>query len=143
VAASNIILIADRNSHVRMFLMREMMASGYRVKLAANGDHVLKMASSVGNIDLLILDPNLPGLEGVPLLMALRKNNGRLPIILHTHSRYDEDVIGAIDSDWVTVVEKAGDSIERIRETVGKLLSSSVQDFTEAGGPYYREGELS
>jgi len=143
VAASNIILIADRNSHVRMFLMREMMAAGYRVKLAANGDHVLKMAGAPGNIDLLILDPHLPGLEGAPLLTALRGKNDRLPIVLHAHSRYNEDVIGAIDSDWVTVIEKTGDSVERIRETVGELLSSSVRDFTEAGGPNYREGELS
>lgn len=143
MAASNTILIADRNSHVRMFLMREMMAAGYRVKLAANGDHVLKMAGTPGDIDLLILDPHLPGLEGAPLLMALRGKNDRLPIVLHTHSRYNEDVIGAIDSDWVTVIEKTGDSVERIRETVGELLSSSVRDFTEAGGSHYREGESS
>lgn len=141
MAASNIILIADRNSHVRMFLMREMMAAGYRVKLAANGDHVLKIVDTPGDIDLLILDPNLPGLEGAPLLMALREKNGRLPIVLHTHSRYDEEVIGAIDSDWVTVIEKTGDSVERIRETVGKQLSLSVRDFTEASRPNDREGE--
>jgi len=143
VAASNIILIADRNSHVRMFLMREMMAAGYRVKLAANGDHVLKMADTPDDIDLLILDPDLPGLEGAPLLLALREKNGRLPIVLHTHSRYNQDVIDAIDSDWVTVIEKTGDSVERIRETVGELLSSSSRDFTEDSGPHYREGESS
>ena len=63
--------------------------------------------------------------------------------MLHTHSRYNEDVIDAIDSDWVAVIEKTGDSVERIRETVGRLLSSSVRDFTEYSGPNYHEGESS
>ena len=49
------ILIADRNSHVRMFLLRELMAEGYRVKMAATAENVLKMAyARDGNQDGVI-----------------------------------------------------------------------------------------
>ncbi|MBU1398308.1 MAG: response regulator, partial [Proteobacteria bacterium] len=54
------ILIADRNSNVREFLRREMMAEGYSVELAENGREVLKWAYHREPADLLILDPDLP-----------------------------------------------------------------------------------
>ena len=57
------ILIADRNSHVRKFLQREMTAAGYRVRLAENAGEVLKCAFRHEPLDLVILDPDLPGAE--------------------------------------------------------------------------------
>ena len=66
------ILIADRNSHVRMFLMRELMAEGYRVILAATAENVLKMVFTRGDIDLLIIDPHLPGVDAAIILENLK-----------------------------------------------------------------------
>ncbi len=50
------ILIADRNSHVREFIRREMLAEGYSVQLAENGREVLKWAYHRESADLLILE---------------------------------------------------------------------------------------
>ena len=67
MAASNSILIADRNSHVRTFLMRELMAEGYRVILAATAENVLKIVFTRDDIDLLVLDPHLPGVDAATI----------------------------------------------------------------------------
>lgn len=118
------ILIADRNSHVRMFLMRELMAEGYRVKLAATGANVLTMVYAREGTDLLILDPDLPGCERDTMLEILGERIPALPVVLHTHRRKEEERFPE-DAHWLTIIEKTGDSVERIKEAVVQMLKSS------------------
>jgi DNA-binding NtrC family response regulator len=136
------ILIADRNSHVRVFLMRELMAEGYRVKLAATAENVLKIVYAQSKIDLVILDPDLPGIEAGSMLEKLADRIPVLPVVLHTHRRHDEHGL-CINNPWVTVVEKAGDSVERIKEIVGTLLATFGRDIAAARYDRNREEELS
>lgn len=124
------ILIADRNSHVRMFLLRELMAEGYRVKMAATAENVLKMAYARDGIDLLILDPDLPDIDPAAMLTTLADRIPVLPVVLHTHRRDDEALL-LTDDRWVIIIEKAGDSVERIKEAVGRLLRSSTAGVSE------------
>ena len=135
------ILIADRNPHVRTYLMREMMAAGYRVKQAATGESVLKIAHTPGDVDAVILDPDLPGVERYNLIQTLRDRVPRLPIVLHTHGRH-EGAARLVEDRCFMVIEKAGDSIERIKEAVGMLLPSCNQDIAAANRSTYREGGL-
>jgi DNA-binding NtrC family response regulator len=125
------ILIADRNSHVRMFLLRELMAEGYRVKMAATAENVLKMAYARDGIDLLILDPDLPGIDLTAMLTTLADRIPVLPVVLHTHRGHDETLLRN-DDHWIITIEKAGDSVERIKEAVGRLLRSSMAGISEA-----------
>ncbi|MBL0715424.1 MAG: response regulator [Desulfosarcina sp.] len=122
------ILIADRNAHVRKFLMREMMKEGYRIMLAGTGENVLRIAYSPGAIDLLILDPDLPGMEASSLLKALNERLPALPVVLHAHRKYSDDEFFMEENVALTVIEKEGDSVERIKEAVGKLLQASAPD---------------
>lgn len=52
------ILIADRNPHVRKFLMREFAADGFLVQVAKSGQEVLRLVFSHKHLDLLVLDPD-------------------------------------------------------------------------------------
>ena len=87
------ILIADRNSHVRMFLMRELLAEGYRVQLAATAENVLNIVYTQRPIDLLILDPELPDIEADVLLEKLCDRIPVLPVVLHIHRRDDKPLL--------------------------------------------------
>jgi len=62
------ILISDRNHNVREFLKREMMAEGYRVRLAKNGREILEWAYHHESIDLAILDLDLPDASVMAIL---------------------------------------------------------------------------
>jgi len=117
------ILIADRNSHVRMFLMRELMAEGYRVVLAATAENVLKTVFTRDDIDLLILDPHLPGVDAPIILENLIDRIPVLPIVLHTHRRLEEENL-PLDEKWYVIIEKAGNSVEHIKEAIQRLLSN-------------------
>ena len=118
------ILIADRNSNVREFLRREMMAEGYSVELAENGREVLKWAYHREPADLLILDPDLPDAEESLLLKKLRQRIPYLPVILHT---FFSDYLSASKIINPTeFVEKGGSSIEKLKKVVTEILNKTA-----------------
>lgn len=118
------ILIADRNSHVREFLKREMLAEGYIVQLAENGREVLKWAYSREPIDLLILDPDLPDAEESLLLKKIRQKIPYLPVVLHT---FFSDYISASKVIIPTeFVEKGGSSIEKLKKVIAEILNKTA-----------------
>ncbi|MGD8549699.1 MAG: response regulator [Desulfobacterales bacterium] len=114
------ILIADRNQHVREFLKRELMAEGYRVGLAKNVQEVLKKVYHSENLDLLILDPDLPGAEILSLFKKLQDRIPVLPVVVHT---YLKDYTNHTDIlNDVAFVEKSGSSIESLKKMVCEIL---------------------
>ncbi|MBU1569273.1 MAG: response regulator [Proteobacteria bacterium] len=128
------ILIADRNSHVREFLKREMLAEGYTVQLAENAREVLKWTYSREPIDLLILDPDLPDAEESLLLKKFRQKIPYLPVVLHT---FFSDYISASKVIIPTeFVEKGGSSIEKLKKVVAEILNK-----TAGAGDEKRESE--
>ena len=122
------ILIADRNSHVRRFIQREMTAAGYQVHLAESAGEVLKCAFRHEPLDLVILDPDLPGAEDANLLQRLLDRVPTLPVIVHSYpAEYGN---AATHPGIVVFVEKRGSSIERLKQVVHETL---------AGPPYRRK----
>jgi DNA-binding NtrC family response regulator len=138
------ILIADRNSHVREFLRREMLAEGYSVELAENGREVLKWAYHREPADLLILDPDLPDAEESLLLKKLKQRIPYIPVILHT---YTSDYLAASKIINPTeFVEKGGSSIEKLKKVVPEILrkdegtvNSKPEGNIQAGRGNFRE----
>jgi DNA-binding NtrC family response regulator len=114
------ILIADRNPNVREFLKREMMAEGYRVRLAKNGREVLRWIYHYEPLDLVILDLDLPDASDVPLLEKLNDRIPSLPVVVHTFSTdYDTPINVSLP---VAFVEKEGNSIEGLKKVVIDIL---------------------
>jgi DNA-binding NtrC family response regulator len=114
------ILIADRNSHVREFLKREMLAEGFSVQLAENGREVLKWAYHRQPVDLLILDPDLPDAEESLLLKKLNQRVPYIPVILHTY--LSDYLIASKIINPTEFVEKGGSSIEKLKKVVPEIL---------------------
>jgi len=117
------ILIADRNLHVRNFLKREMVAEGYRVRLAENGRNVLKWSYDSGPLDLLILDPDLPDIDESALFARLADRIPALPMVIHT-LLLDYTPPKRI-SGTVAFVEKSGNSMERLKQVVADFRNKA------------------
>ena len=114
------LLIADRNSHVRAFLQREMTAAGYRVRLAENARQVLKLAFQGESLDMIILDPDLPDADETHMLEHLLDRIPTLPVVMHTYP--SEYGTGLKDKKDVIFVEKGGRSVERLKRVVYEAL---------------------
>ena len=78
-----IILVADRNRHVRDYLQRELSGEGYRVVLAKNGRQVLDRITSGEPVDLIVLDLNLPDERELKVLEKIREHAPDLPVVVH------------------------------------------------------------
>lgn len=116
------ILVADRNSRVRGFLKRELMAEGYHVQLAEDGKQVLKKVYHSDPLDLIILDPDLPDAEENILLTRLQNRIPALPLIVHAIQSECETF--EFLPDEAVFVEKGDKSVEHLKRVVAEILNS-------------------
>ena len=76
------ILLADDEESVRNYFGRALEEEGFSVVFARDGDEALSALKSK-NVDLAVLDVNMPGRDGFSVLKWLRQEdkNG-LPVII-------------------------------------------------------------
>jgi DNA-binding NtrC family response regulator len=123
------LLVADRNRHVREFLKRELIAEGYRVNVAKNGQEVLKWAYAQGPLDLLILDVDLPDASEIPVLEILADRIPVLPVVVHSFS---SDYRNNLSYPGIsTFVEKSGNSVEQLKKVVFNVLRNAGRESTD------------
>jgi CheY-like chemotaxis protein len=116
------IMIADRNRNVREFLRREFEAEGYRVRLARDGREVLKMTSGGAVVDLLILDLDMPYVDGVRILKQLKEKKPSIPVLIHTTSLEYEG--HSVVQEAVAFMEKTGNNIVHLKTLVVETLKA-------------------
>ena len=100
------LLIVDDNELNRDMLARRLERKGYEVVLAA-GAHQLMERISEGNIDIVLLDIEMPEISGLDALKTVRETYSQveLPVIMVTAKNQSEDIVRALDlgaNDYVT-----------------------------------------
>ena len=109
-------LVVEDDAVLARFLERMLRAQGLEVELAYTGDGALAALSP--ELDLVILDLNLPGMDGISVLQQLRQRFLRLPVLVLTgRSRTDCSVL-ALDSgadDCLTKPFSCAELIARLR----------------------------
>ncbi len=91
------VLIADDDIPLAHFLKRGLQTGSYGVDLAHDGEAALN-ALQIHPYNLLILDLNLPKLDGITLLQQLRPAKPSLPVLVLTGRSQLEDRVAALDS---------------------------------------------
>ena len=126
------ILIADRNPNVRELLKRELVEEGYSVYLARSSREVLQCLDDASREpDLLIVDPDLPDMDEIPLLEVMRRRLPDFPVVVHTFLADYIHLPIALSSS--AVVEKDGGHVDRLKIIVHDLLKISHPHKSEAG----------
>lgn len=80
-SASPRILLVEDDSVLAAFLVRALRRAGHTVETLTRGDHALRVALAHG-CDLLVLDWQLPGLDGLAVVRALRLAGNPLPVLI-------------------------------------------------------------
>ena len=115
------LLIADRNPRIRNFLKREFIAAGYRVRLAESGEQFLNLVYGPSRLDLIIVDPDLPGTDLSIITRKLRDRVPPLPVVMHTLDSDLKSVVPPLrQTRWV---EKNGSSVEHLKAIVASMLT--------------------
>jgi DNA-binding response OmpR family regulator len=100
--AKNILLVDD-DALLRRSLTFNLEQSGYSVRAAANAEDAIAMAEQQ-TPDLILLDINLPGMDGLDALRKLH-NDMKLPVIMLTARRRELDEVLGLElgaDDYVT-----------------------------------------
>jgi signal transduction histidine kinase len=78
------LLIVEDDEDSLLFLSRLLENMGLRIRTAANGEEALEIFRSVPDIELVLLDIQLPDTNGFELLKDIRRINGKIPVIAQT-----------------------------------------------------------
>ena len=85
------ILIVEDDKNQRLLYEKEISEEGYEVVTAADGDGALEKVQK-GDVDLVILDIRMPGMDGVEALGRILAINKKIPVIINTaYTSYKEN----------------------------------------------------
>jgi two-component system OmpR family response regulator len=91
---SDRILVVEDDPAAAEFVVNGLRQEGFTVECATTGPDALHLATSE-KFDAIVLDRNLPGIDGLSVLKALRAAQNRTPIIiLSAIAHADERVAG-------------------------------------------------
>jgi diguanylate cyclase (GGDEF)-like protein/PAS domain S-box-containing protein len=106
MTSSATLLVVDDSAPARELLARRLERKGFHVVTAASGEEAL-LRMSGPPVDLVVLDIEMPGLDGFDVLKQVRQrySPARLPVIMATADHASETVVRALDAganDYVT-----------------------------------------
>jgi len=119
------ILIVD-DEFINQEILKEILIKEYEVITASNGKEALEVLNtSVKPISLILLDLNMPIMDGFTLIKELKKNNEyqNIPIIVITGDKDSE--IDALNLGAVDFIPKPFDSTEVIMARVNRSIELS------------------
>ena len=98
------ILVADDDDLLGELLRFKLEGAGHRVTIIGDGRSALNAALS-GEYGLMVLDAMMPVLSGPQVLRALVQQESRLPVVMLTARKGQDDVLDALSSgarDYLT-----------------------------------------
>lgn len=100
----DIVLIVDDDEAVLTMLYKVIQSNGIDADTAQNGEEALaRMAEKA--YDLILLDINMPGMDGFQVVQAIRGRGIRAPIIIVSGRKEDYDTLYGLDigaDDYIT-----------------------------------------
>lgn len=99
------ILVADDELLVRNLLRRLLLSWGHEVIEASNGEETLAIMESAQDVQLVILDWNMPGIDGAEVCRQLRAKKCLAYIMMLTGRSSDTDIVLGLEAganDYIT-----------------------------------------
>lgn len=90
------ILVVEDEKKVAAFIKKGLEEESYVVDIAHSGEEGLDRALA-GNYHVIILDINLPGMDGLTVLKKIRQKSSSLPVLLLTVRAAIEDKVFGLD----------------------------------------------
>jgi DNA-binding response OmpR family regulator len=124
------VLLVEDEAGVARFIRKGLEEEGYAVEQATNGVDGLELALHGGVYDLLILDVNLPRLDGIELCRRVRGAHLHTPVLMLTARKEVEDKVRGLDSgadDYLTKPFAFDEFLARVRALLRRKGEALVE----------------
>jgi two-component system KDP operon response regulator KdpE len=121
------VLVVDDESSLRKTLRTSLTESGFAVEEASSGEEALRSVQGRA-FDLVLLDINMSGMDGIRACSRIREVSPRAGIIMITVRDQDDDKVRALEAgadDYVTKPFKLRELVARLRAV---LRRTRIQD---------------
>jgi two-component system response regulator MprA len=146
------ILIVDDERAVRESLQRALELEGYEVELAPDGREALERLGADSQVDAVLLDVLMPGMDGLEVCRTIRRNGNPVPVLMLTARTQVEDRVEGLDAgadDYVTKPFALEELLARLRALLrrtadgsGETLSFADLELDPGTREVRRDGEL-
>ncbi len=119
------ILLVDDDKEVSQSLANLFDPDKYRFDFLEDGDRVQRFLQEHNEVDLVMLDVNLPTLSGLEVLKQIRQSNNDLPVIMISGFVSTENAIEAMREGAYEYLTKPFE-ISRLIDTVNKACGYSA-----------------
>ncbi len=127
-AINGTVLIVEDDSSLRRTLHTTLAALEFDIGEASTGEEALRRLRMV-DYELVLLDMNMPGLDGVETCRRIRLSYSRLPILMLTVRDSEDDKVRALESgadDYITKPFQMRELTARIRSAIRRFRAPDV-----------------
>ena len=117
------ILIVDDEEELVSALAERLVLRGFYVESATNGTDALRL-SRQRDFDVMVADVKMPGIDGLDLMAAIKRDHPELPVILFTGHGSVVEAERGIQGGAFEYVMKPVDIdalVEKIRNAAAKM----------------------
>jgi putative two-component system response regulator len=118
------ILVADDDALVRDAVLKILEMFGYEVSAVANGKEVLQVLDD--RFDLIILDINMPEMDGFEALVAINKRQLEIPVLFLTGAGSMEYAIRAINLGAYDFISKPIEDLDLFEITIRRAVEKRM-----------------
>ena len=129
------LLVVEDDDSLSGFLSEELRSQGFIVDQASDGEAALSVLEAKRRFDLLIVDLNLPRLDGISVIRKIRPEQPKLPILVLTACSRVEDRVNALQSGADDCLNKPFSLLELMARVQALLRRNSgmIPDCSTAG----------
>jgi two-component system, OmpR family, KDP operon response regulator KdpE len=125
----NKVLVVEDDAGIRQSLFETLSALGFLVGEAENGEEALVRLQMVA-YDAVLLDINMPGMNGLETSRRIFHDYPHLPVIMLTVRDEEEDIVAALDAgahDYITKPFQIRELTARLRAAIRVSRNTEVR----------------
>lgn len=133
--AQSKILVVDDEENIRNLLCETLRLVGFKPTPARNGNEAISLIRK-DNFDLVLLDVNMPFLDGFQTLERIRQSSTSIPVIMLSARSDKEDVIAGLRDgadDYIAKPFNIEEVITRIQTVLRRVQPSMGASILEVG----------
>jgi signal transduction histidine kinase len=121
MAENALVLVIDDEEGMRDFLAFVLQTEGYQALTAAGGQEALELVEQ-DNIDAILTDLKMPGMDGMELLRRIRERDQNAVVVIMTAYASLQSALEAMKQGAYDYLLKPFDDVDKVMDTIARAV---------------------